>query len=92
MRPQPGADGHGKRLERAFGLVEKRLGEADYFAGSAFTAADIVTVFSLTTMRYFLPFDLSPYPASAPIWRASPPVRRFSGRWRRAIRMELLFM
>jgi len=51
-----------ERLERAFGSVEKRLGEADYFAGAAFTAADIITVFSLTTMRYFLPFDLAPYP------------------------------
>jgi glutathione S-transferase len=51
-----------ERLDRAFGLVEKRLGEADYFAGNAFTAADIITVFSLTTMRYFLPFDLAPYP------------------------------
>jgi glutathione S-transferase len=44
------------------GLVEKRLAETDYLAGNAFTAADIVTVFSLTTMRIFLPMDLSPYP------------------------------
>jgi glutathione S-transferase len=51
-----------ERLERAFALVEKRLGQADYFVGSTFTAADVITVFSLTTMRYFLPFDLSPYP------------------------------
>jgi glutathione S-transferase len=26
------------------------------------TSADIMTVFSLTTMRYFLPTDLTPYP------------------------------
>lgn len=51
-----------ERLERAFTLIEKRLGEAEYFAGSRFTAAEIITVFSLTTMRYFLPFDLAPYP------------------------------
>ncbi len=50
------------RLERAFGLVETRLGEAPYLAGEAFTAADIMTVFSLTTMRYFQPVDLAPYP------------------------------
>ena len=50
------------RLDRALGLVEERLGEADCFAGSEFTAADIIMVFSLTTMRYFVPLDLAPYP------------------------------
>lgn len=50
------------RLDRALDLVEARLGEADYLAGQAFTAADIMTVFSLTTMRTFMPFDLAPYP------------------------------
>jgi len=50
------------RLERAFGLVEARLAAAPYLAGEAFTAADIMTVFSLTTMRHFMPVDLSPYP------------------------------
>ena len=50
------------RLERALGLVEARLAHADYLAGIEFTAADIMMVFSLTTMRIFLPFDLSPYP------------------------------
>jgi glutathione S-transferase len=33
-----------------------------YLAGHEFTTADIMTVFSLTTMRLFLPFDLAPYP------------------------------
>ena len=51
------------RLDLALGLVEARLGKADYLAGTEFTTADIMAVFSLTTMRYFLPFDLSPYPA-----------------------------
>ena len=50
------------RLHRALGLVEARLGEADHFAGREFTAADIMAVFSLTTMRVFLPLDLAPYP------------------------------
>lgn len=50
------------RLDRALNLVEARLGEAPFLAGAEFTAADIMTVFSLTTMRYFLPLDLSPYP------------------------------
>lgn len=50
------------RMERALGLIEARCGEADYLAGDAFTAADIMGVFSLTTMRVFQPFDLAPYP------------------------------
>jgi glutathione S-transferase len=50
------------RLARALGLVEARVVQATYLAGSAFTAADIMTVFSLTTMRLFTPLDLAPYP------------------------------
>jgi glutathione S-transferase len=46
------------RVDRAFDLVDARAGEAEYLAGSAFTAADIMMGFSLTTMRYFLPYDL----------------------------------
>jgi glutathione S-transferase len=51
------------RLGRVMALVEDRLGEADYLAGDTFTAADIMSVFSLTTMRLFQPVDLQPYPA-----------------------------
>jgi glutathione S-transferase len=51
-----------ERLDRVLDLVEARLGEAEFLAGSEFTAADIMSVFSLTTMRTFLPLDLSPYP------------------------------
>ena len=50
------------RLERVLTQVETRLGETDYLAGQEFTAADIMAVFSLTTMRYFMPVDLKPYP------------------------------
>ena len=50
------------RLDLALGLVEARLGKADYLAGTALTTADIMIVFTLTTMRLFLPFDLKPYP------------------------------
>ncbi|MFC7544612.1 glutathione binding-like protein [Siccirubricoccus deserti] len=50
------------RLERALGLVEARLGKVEFLAGSEFTAADIMPVFSLTTMRYFMSVDLAPYP------------------------------
>lgn len=50
------------RLDRVLGLLETRLGEASYLAGSEFTAADIMSVFSLTTMRLFQPIDLVSYP------------------------------
>ena len=50
------------RAERAWTLVEDRLGQAAYFAGDEFTAADIIMGFALTTMRAFAPRDLSPYP------------------------------
>src|SRR5882724_2093963 len=50
------------RVDRAFDLVDARAGEAEYLAGSAFTSADIMMGFSLTTMRYFLPYDLKRCP------------------------------
>ncbi len=50
------------RMDRVLALVESRLGEADYLAGADFTAADIMSVFSLTTMRLFQPINLHPYP------------------------------
>ena len=47
------------RVDRAIDLVDARTREAEYLAGSEFTAADIMMGFSLTTMRYFLPYDLA---------------------------------
>jgi glutathione S-transferase len=51
-----------ERMGRALGLVEARLGQAPYFAGGEFTAADIMSVFTLTTMRHFAPVELAPFP------------------------------
>lgn len=51
-----------ERLERNLKLVEARLGMTNYLAGAELTAADIMAVFSLTTMRSFFPLDLTPYP------------------------------
>jgi len=45
------------RVDRAFDLVEERVRDAEYLAGSSFTTADIMTLFTLTTMRYFQPYD-----------------------------------
>ena len=50
------------RYDRGFEMAEQRLGVATYFAGPAFTAADIIMLFPLTTMRLFVTRDLSPYP------------------------------
>lgn len=50
------------RLQLVLSQVEARCAEAPYLAGAAFSAADIMSVFSLTTMRSFCPLDLQPYP------------------------------
>ena len=50
------------RVERAFDMVDTRLAAETYLAGREFTAADVMTVFSLTTMRTFVSVDLAPYP------------------------------
>jgi len=46
------------RVDRAFDLVDARMREAEYLAGRDFTSADIMMGFSLTTMRYFQPYDI----------------------------------
>jgi glutathione S-transferase len=50
------------RVDLAFDVVDGRLAAAEYLAGRAFTTADIMMGFSLTTMRYFLPYDLARCP------------------------------
>ena len=51
-----------ERLTRGQAMIEARLGDVPYLAGADFTAADLITVFPLTTMRLFKPRDLSAYP------------------------------
>jgi glutathione S-transferase len=50
------------RVDRAFDLVDARTQRAEYLAGDQFTSADIMIGFSLTTMRYFQPYDLARCP------------------------------
>ncbi len=50
------------RRDKVLALIEARLADNAYLAGKDFTAADIMSVFSLTTMRLFHDFDLAPYP------------------------------
>jgi glutathione S-transferase len=47
------------RVDRSFDLVNTRLGGAKYLAGGEFSSADLMMGFSLTTMRYFMPYDIS---------------------------------
>ncbi|MFO1061856.1 MAG: glutathione S-transferase family protein [Dongiaceae bacterium] len=51
------------RMALALRAVDARLQLSDWLAGPELTAADIMTVFSLSTMRNFLPFDVDAYPA-----------------------------
>ena len=50
------------RLDRAYEAVERRLGETDYFAGTQFTAADIMMVYPMTTARLAVQKDISACP------------------------------
>jgi len=55
----------GALLERgtlARSMIEDRLGKVDYIAGNEFSAADIMMLFPLTTMRAFAPRDLTAFP------------------------------
>jgi len=58
----PNAATFKQRSVRAYAMVERRLGEAQYLAGNAFTAADIMMFFPLSTMRAFTPRDLGLFP------------------------------
>ena len=52
------------RGTKAMAMVEERLAHAVWFAGDAFTTADIMMVFPLTTMRAVMPRELGPYPST----------------------------
>ncbi len=49
------------RLDRAYDLIDERLGNTLFLAGDAFTVADIMMLFPLTTMRAFSKRDIGPY-------------------------------
>jgi glutathione S-transferase len=43
-------------------FVDTELEDVPYFVGAELTAADVMMTSTFTTMRYFLDYDLSPYP------------------------------
>jgi glutathione S-transferase len=50
-----------ERARATWDLVEQRLGHTPYFAGADFTAADVIMLFPLTTMRAYTPVSLDAY-------------------------------
>ena len=50
------------RMKQMLSYVDTELAVGPYFAGAAFTAADVMMLFPFTTMRLFLDYDLAPYP------------------------------
>jgi len=60
--PKPLIDALCERSNRAFEMLEERVRDHPYLAGAQFSAADIMMMFPITTMREFAPRDLTPYP------------------------------
>jgi glutathione S-transferase len=50
-----------ERFKRGLKMLDERLGENEWLAGGEFTAADVMVVFPLTTMRYWLGYSLEGY-------------------------------
>jgi glutathione S-transferase len=50
-----------QRMADMLAFVDRELEGRAWFAGGELTAADIMMVFPFTTMRRYLPYDLSPY-------------------------------
>ncbi|KAG9252924.1 putative glutathione S-transferase [Emericellopsis atlantica] len=48
-------------MKKSLKLLNDRLSASQWLAGDEFTAADIMVVFSLTTMRLFFPYSLQEY-------------------------------
>ncbi|KAK0644291.1 glutathione S-transferase [Cercophora newfieldiana] len=57
----PLAKGMSDRFKRSLSALDERLRGNKWLAGSQFTAADIMVMFSLTTMRYFYGYSLAGY-------------------------------
>ncbi|KAI0968102.1 glutathione S-transferase [Xylaria arbuscula] len=50
-----------QKLAKMLAFIDNRLAHVPWLAGDDFTAADIMIVFSLTTMRSSAPYDLGGY-------------------------------
>jgi len=57
----PYAAGMTDRFEKMLSLIDARVAGNTWLAGDEFTAADIMILFTLTTMRVFYPADFTQY-------------------------------
>ena len=51
-----------ERMDKILKMMDSQVSSAPWLAGDEFTAADVMSVFSLSTMRLFTPLDLTAYP------------------------------
>jgi glutathione S-transferase len=51
-----------KQLDKNFQAMDAQLAKYPYLAGDELTAADCMSVWSLTTLRLFIPYSLEQYP------------------------------
>lgn len=58
----PTAQRFDDRLKRMLNFLNDRLANNKWFAGDEFTAADIMPLCTFTTLRQFMPMNLSEYP------------------------------
>jgi len=49
-------------MHKALQVFDERVKQSTWLAGEEFTAADVMSVFSLTTSRLFSPYSLDEYP------------------------------
>src|SRR5207253_11472267 len=49
------------RMKAMLAFVDGEIAMRPWFAGSEFTAADVMMAFPFTTMRRFLDYDIAPY-------------------------------
>ncbi|RAL09097.1 glutathione S-transferase family protein [Aspergillus homomorphus CBS 101889] len=50
-----------ERMRRALAMLDERLRAEEWLAGEEFSVADVMLVFSLTTMRYFFAYGLGEF-------------------------------
>ncbi|EXJ90317.1 hypothetical protein A1O1_03416 [Capronia coronata CBS 617.96] len=58
----PVKQGADARFTKVLAMLNDRLARVPWLAGDEFTAADIMSVFQLSTMRLFFPYSLTEYP------------------------------
>ena len=52
---------YNNKLNQIFEFTDRVLGEHEWLVGDEFTAADVMVVFTFTTMRQFFPMDFGKY-------------------------------